>query len=329
MNEQYIFDWSDLAFANKKPLKNLKATFISAPREISSKRFTQLVKEYLPTSNIVIGIAKEDYIDGFEGQPQFRTLNYKTIKNVVEKVNNSPSPYKIYVITYFQREWLSVISKLSFARVLMINGSWKYVFHNSPIYYLLAKEKISYRLLSPFCDESEAHSYEKRIKKELKDSLQSMPDTGKTFTDTQMLESANQAARMSFDYSFQTGAALGLKNSGSKKYILLVTAHNVIVPFETYALHNGASRETNFSPANDLNHYDAVHAEVELVVRALRNGYKLTRTTLFINLLPCPTCARMLCETDIAEIVYQKDHSDGYAVKLLEEAGKKVRRIVI
>jgi len=36
----------------------------------------------------------------------------------------------------------------------------------------------------------------------------------------------------------------------------------------------------------------------------------------------------MLSQTDIAEFVYQEDHSDGYAIKMLELAGKKVRRIV-
>jgi hypothetical protein len=36
----------------------------------------------------------------------------------------------------------------------------------------------------------------------------------------------------------------------------------------------------------------------------------------------------MLSETDIEEFVYSIDHSEGYAIKLLEAAGKKVRRIV-
>ena len=50
---------------------------------------------------------------------------------------------------------------------------------------------------------------------------------------------------------------------------------------------------------------------------------------MFINLMPCPTCARMLAMTDIEEFVYSIDHSDGYAVKMLEAAGKKVRRVVV
>jgi hypothetical protein len=37
----------------------------------------------------------------------------------------------------------------------------------------------------------------------------------------------------------------------------------------------------------------------------------------------------MFCETDIAEFVYSEDHSAGYAIALLEKAGKKVRRVIL
>jgi deoxycytidylate deaminase len=51
-------------------------------------------------------------------------------------------------------------------------------------------------------------------------------------------------------------------------------------------------------------------------------------SSLFINLLPCPTCARLLSQLPLGEVVYVEDHSDGYAVKILETSGKKVRRVV-
>lgn len=329
MIKEYIFDWSNLAFANKKPIKELKAIFISAPREISAKRFTQLIKEYLPQGNIVLGLAKEPYIEGFEDQPQFKALQLKTVQHVIEKVNKSNSKHKVYVLNYFQREWVTVISKLKFSQALFINGSWKYVFHNSPVYYLLNKEKIPYQLISPFCNESEAHDYEQKVKLEIEKSMSVHINYHEKLTDEQMLQQANSMAKLSFDYNFQTGVALGKKTADGKHYKFLGGAANTIVPFETYALHNGASREINFSPSNDLNHYDAVHAEVEIIVGALEQKIDLEKTSLFINLLPCPTCARMLCRTGVTEIVYQNDHSDGYAVKLLEKAGKSVRRLVI
>lgn len=313
------FDWSELAFGSKKPLKDMKAIFIAAPREISAARFTQLIKTYLPQGNIVLGIAKEDYILGFEGQPQFKTLHAGAVQKIVGKVNASASPHKVATLNYFQREEVFILEKIQFKKVLLISGSWKHLFHTRPIFYTLTSRKIPYELLPAFTDEAEARAYEARITPpEIKSSG--------IFNEVEMLKIAEEAAKCSFDYGFQTGVALGRKKG--KGYELLEWSFNKVVPYQTYAMLHGASRETNFSPMNDLNHYDTVHAEVMLMVAVQRAKLDLHGTTLFINLLPCPSCARMFTETDIAEFVYVEDHSDGYGFKMLEAAGKKVRRIV-
>jgi deoxycytidylate deaminase len=313
------WDWGDLAFGSKKPVNNLKAAFIAAPRELSAARFTQLVKEYLPKGNIILGLAKEDYVLGFEDQPQFATLQRKSVQSVIDKVNNSPSKHRIATLVYAQRDLLHVINGLDIRQFIGVNGSWKYSFHTQAPYYALIQRSIPYTLVSPFADEAEAQDYAKRTK------LLRPPARG-IFDERQMLDIAAQAAKQSYDYSFQTGTSLGRKKGN--KYALLATTCNPVVPYQTYAMHHGAARETNFSPPHDINHYDTVHAEVGLIIKAQKENIDLMGTTLFINLLPCPTCARMLSQTDIAEFVYQEDHSDGYAIKMLELAGKKVRRTV-
>lgn len=313
------FDWNDLAFASKKPLNDLRATFIAAPREMSKVRFTQLVKEYLPKGNIILGLAKEEYVLGFEDQPQFRMLDIQTVQPIIDKVNNSPAKYKIATLAYNQRDLLHVITGLSIRRFIGVRGSWKYSFHTQPPYYALMKKGIPYELISPFASEEEAKEYAAKTK------LLTPPTSG-MYDEREMLNIATQAAKQSYDYSFQTGVSLGRKKG--KKYELLATAFNPVLPYQTYAMHFGASREVNFSPPHDLNHYDTTHAEVELIIKAGREKINLKGTTLFINLLPCPACARMLSRTDIEEFVYTEDHSDGYAVKMLELVGKKVRRVV-
>ena len=313
------FDWNDLAFASKKPLSSLKATFIAAPREISPARFTQLIKEYLPKGNIILGLAKESFVLGFEGQPQFRMLALETVKGIIDKVNNSPSKYKIAILSYAQRDLIHIINKLDARGFIGVNGSWKYSFHTQPPYYALMQRGIPYQLVSPFADEIEAKHFAAQTKL-------FQPPTSGTYSDQEMLDIAATAAKQSYDYSFQTGVSLGRKKGG--KYTLLATTFNPVVPYQTYAMHSGASREVNFSPPHDLNHYDTTHAEVELLIKAQKESINLAGTTLFINLLPCPACARMLSQTDIAEFVYKEDHSNGYAVKMLELAGKKVRRVV-
>jgi deoxycytidylate deaminase len=313
------FDWNDLAFASKKPLNSLKATFIAAPRELSNTRCTQLVKQYLPKGNMILGIAKEPFVLGFEDQPQFKTLQRKTVQSIIDKVNSRPSKYKIATLVYAQRDLLHVINGLSVQEFIFINGSWKYSFHTQAPYYALVQRGTPFTLVSPFANEDEAKAFGKKTK------LPKPPVSG-TYDEVRMLEIAARAAKQSYDYSFQTGVSLGKKQGG--KYRLLATTFNPVVPYQTYAMHFGASREVNFSPPHDLNHYDTTHAEVELIIKAQKEQINLQRTTLFINLLPCPSCARMLSRTDITEFVYREDHSDGYAIKMLEAAGKKVRRIV-
>lgn len=315
-------DWAELAFDNKKTVRELRGIFIAAPRELSTKRFTQLVKTYLPQANLVVGLAKEPYIDGFDGQQQFRTLQQTTIEPIIHKVNASPSKHKIYTLHYFQREAPHLLPKLGFQKVILVNGSWLHSFHTRAEYYTLVNAKIPYEMVSPFVSEQEAMEYAKHMATELPQQPKAVAGD-----EVAMLAQAQIAARHSFDYCFQTGIALGKKQADAK-YKLLFATYNHIVPYETYAMHHGADREQNFSPPHDLNHYDTVHGEVDVIITAGKQGIDLRNTTLFINLMPCPTCARMLGRTDIAELVYSLDHSDGYAVRMLEKAGKVVRRVV-
>lgn len=316
------FDWNDLAFGSKKPINNLQAIFIAAPREMSVARFNQLIKTYLPQANIVLGIAKEDYVLGLENQPQFKTLNLTSIEKQIVKINTAGLKHTVSTLNYFQRDTKYILEKLDFVKILFINGSWKHLFHSLPQYYVLATRRIPYELLSPFASEQEARDYETHMQSRELDGKASE----KLYTLPEMLKLASQAAQQSYDYGFQTGISLGIKQGN--KYRLLVTAFNKVVPFQTYAMHYGAARETNFSPMHDLNYYDTVHAEVDFIIKVQKAKIDLTGTTLFINLLPCPSCTRMLTETDITEFVYREDHSDGYGVKMLQKAGKKVRRIV-
>lgn len=326
MKQDYRFDWSDLAFGSKSELKRLKATFIVAPREITPRRFKQLVKNYLPQGNIVLGIAKEELVDGFEGQPQFRMLREETVAEVIERVNRSQSKHGVYTLSYFQRELPYILEKSAFSRAVLVNGSWKHVFHTSKPYYVMASNGIKHEFVSPFCDSDEAKDYEAAIWDEITANLD-IPEYDTALSEQSAMDAVKQVAKCSFDYTFQVGLVLGRKTRGKDKYTFLDSTFNRVVPYQTYALHNGSSREKHLSPPQDLNFYDTVHAEIDMLIRAHKYGMDLKDTTVFMNLLPCPPCARMLSRLDVAEIVYELDHSDGYALSLLEISGKRVRRI--
>ncbi|MFY9227726.1 MAG: deaminase [Candidatus Microsaccharimonas sp.] len=316
----FDFDWAELAFSSKRPLSSLKATFIAAPRDISEARFIQLVKQYLPNGHILLGLSKEDFVDGLEGQPQFAMLRSKSIQKTIDTIN-AKSEHKVYTLHYFQRELDTIIEKLTPTRTVFINGSWHLSFHILSTYYLLSRLHISYELVSAFSDEAEALTYEKTMEKKIVS-----PAIASTLTDKEIIELTDEVAKGSYDYGFQTGTILAMKSKAG--YQPLLSAFNKVVPYQTYALLHGASRETHLSPTNDANHYDTIHAEMALLVEAHKRNISLKGTTLFVNLMPCPNCARTLAETDIAEVVYRFDHSEGYAADLLQKTNKTVRRIV-
>ena len=321
MNNNFEINWSDIAFGSKKALRDLNAIFVPTPREMSVQRLTQIVKKYLPIGNIVFGCTDEAYIEGFDGQAQFETLKSESVATLSQKVNNSKSPNKIVMLHCHQSDILPIYDKIKFQRVLLVNGSWRLSFHVRPEYYALVSQGIPFEFISPFADEEEAKLFaDKYVLKTFDD------DTKKSYSAIEMLKIANYSAKNSFDNAFQVGAALAQKNGDG--YKLIATSFNKTVPYQTYAWHYGALRERHLSTSGDLNYYDTVHAEVMLLLHISKDKLAVKDKSLFINLLPCPSCARMLCETDIKEIVYSLDHSDGYAVALLEKAGKLVRRVV-
>lgn len=68
----------------------------------------------------------------------------------------------------------------------------------------------------------------------------------------------------------------------------------------------------------------AVHAEQNALIQA---GTNSRGSTLYSTIVPCPICARMLLNAQVARVVYIDDYSDLAGVELLKQAGVKVTRL--
>ncbi len=312
------YKWSEIAFG-KKPegIKDKPFTFIHISRDISEARILELFKEYISTSNILWGIAEEEYIEGFDGQIQFETLKESSFKSLIDKVSKANISRELLFLKYNQRDARYIIESLKPKINVLVNGSWKSVFHQTQVFGTLVKNELKYKLVSAFTDEKEAKEYEKKVKKVI-DRTTKLPTILK---ESEYLEALTTVSKRSFDHSFQVGSIL-LK--GNK---VIASAHNEIVPFETYALLNGSLREKNFTPQNDLNFYDTHHSELGILNICLNKGISLKGTTLLVNLLPCPTCAKALAHTTISRVIYHLDHSSGYSFDLLKRYGIDCIRI--
>lgn len=318
VSESYEYSWPNLDTEHKSFLRSRKATLVLAPRELSRERLLQIVKQYLPVGTIVFGISSEPHVAGFDTQPQFRMLDSKIVSVLAAKVSSSVSPQKLYMLRYPQHATDDVIRFVRPRKVVVVRGSYQYAFHRSSTYRLLMKREIPFELISPFTDEAEAHAYEARVSKGWGDI--ELPRVG---NEVEMLALANKVASRSYDYSFQTGLVIAEKEPGGYKPIL--ATYNPVIPYQTYALHFGNAREDNLSNVHDTNHYDTIHAEMHALVELMHRGDTLEGRTMFIELLPCPNCARTLSQTGLRELVYRRDHSGGYAKKLFEQCKITVR----
>ncbi len=68
------------------------------------------------------------------------------------------------------------------------------------------------------------------------------------------------------------------------------------------------------------------HAEENAITQAAYHGVSVKSATIYITLSPCLTCAKMIINTGIAEVVYNQHYSIAEGpLRLLNKAGVKVR----
>ncbi len=304
-----IISWQGLSEIESSPI------LILGSREISSERIIQLSSQLLKNTDrkIVWGVFTEEFIKGLENSPQFRTLTIKKLKESLEQLDNS----RINILEYPQTHISTIIANHNWSAVIGINGSWHRAFHYREEYQTIKKLKIPLKFVSAFADEAEALQYEAKI---LKTRPALSINFGENCSKKKIFQLVDEVASYSFDNTWQTGAVL------TKNDQFLLATYNKIVPFETYALLHGASKERYRTPSQDLNYYDTNHAEVEIILEAAKREIKLEGCSLYINLMPCPICSRMLARTEIKEIVYKDSHSNNYAITILEKAGKSIRQ---
>lgn len=72
-----------------------------------------------------------------------------------------------------------------------------------------------------------------------------------------------------------------------------------------------------------------LHAEQNAILQASKNGICINGGTLYCTTHPCLTCAKMIINSGILEIVYDEDYNDEESKRILKEAGIKVRKLVL
>ena len=90
----------------------------------------------------------------------------------------------------------------------------------------------------------------------------------------------------------------------------------------------GCERCASNAPSGaDLTLCICCHAEENAITQAAYHGTRLRGATMYVTISPCLTCAKMLINAGIVEVVYGGDYAfNEQSQKLLAEAGVKCRR---
>lgn len=72
---------------------------------------------------------------------------------------------------------------------------------------------------------------------------------------------------------------------------------------------------------------DVIHAELNSILKASKEGVSVLDGTMYITLSPCSQCAAMLAQAGIKRIVYRNSYRNLDGIKLLEDLGVLVEKV--
>jgi dCMP deaminase len=131
---------------------------------------------------------------------------------------------------------------------------------------------------------------------------------------------------MDFDSTY-LGVALSVarhsKANRRKVGAVLVTKTGVMLPG-----FNGSPRgmDNACEDENNVTKPSVIHAELNCIMKAAREGVSVVDSTIYVTLSPCIQCAAMLIQAGVTRVVYADDYRDMSGVAFLQEAGIDVSK---
>lgn len=84
----------------------------------------------------------------------------------------------------------------------------------------------------------------------------------------------------------------------------------------------------NIPSGQNLDICRGLHAEQNAILQAAKHGISIRGAKIYVSTFPCLTCAKMIINSGIDEIIYKEDYQDDESKRMLKEANIKIRRIV-
>lgn len=78
---------------------------------------------------------------------------------------------------------------------------------------------------------------------------------------------------------------------------------------------------------NGVTRWDVLHAEANAILKVARSTQSCQDATLYITLSPCKDCSKLIHQSGITRVVYQKGYHDNSGLQFLLKAGVEVVHI--
>jgi len=69
---------------------------------------------------------------------------------------------------------------------------------------------------------------------------------------------------------------------------------------------------------------EIIHAELNCIIKAAKEGVSVTGSTIYTTLSPCCACSALLIQAGVERVVYLKEYRDKTGIDLLKSARIKV-----
>lgn len=107
-----------------------------------------------------------------------------------------------------------------------------------------------------------------------------------------------------------------------KDHRILTTGYNGVPSGMRHCAQAGCLREQMGVPSGQRQEIcRGLHAEQNAIIQAARYGIDIAGGSIYITTQPCITCAKMLANAGIVEIVYKNPYPDELSLGILDEAG--------
>lgn len=120
--------------------------------------------------------------------------------------------------------------------------------------------------------------------------------------DREFIAAANKEAQSSVDFWRQIGAVV------VKDGAIVSQKHNHHLPTDYHLMQNGDPR-SNFDAGTHQDIYTSIHSETSAIADCAKRGIALDGCSIYVTTFPCSNCARLIAESGIKKVYYEKGYS--------------------